>query len=204
MCRTAPASGSASIRKPSTAAHFARAAMEGVTLGMNYGLRRLRQLGRQAPANPRHRRRRQIEILAPDHGRCVRRRSGHGQGERRRGLRRGLAGALVLALAAGRARQDQRHHRPIRPSQQKRARPSAKAGVQIYRELQMIQDEFSRGLAPYFPPPPPLRHRPSSQKVRNFHICTLKQNRSGRRFRSNPWCRGAHAPCGPRRQRSEI
>jgi len=28
-----------------TAAHFARAAMEGVTLGMNYGLRRLRQLG---------------------------------------------------------------------------------------------------------------------------------------------------------------
>jgi D-xylulose kinase len=28
-----------------TAAHFARAALEGVTLGMNYGLRRLRQLG---------------------------------------------------------------------------------------------------------------------------------------------------------------
>jgi len=31
--------------KTFTAAHFARAAMEGVTLGMNYGLRRLRQLG---------------------------------------------------------------------------------------------------------------------------------------------------------------
>lgn len=30
-----------------TAAHFARAAMEGVTLGMNYGLRRLRELGLQ-------------------------------------------------------------------------------------------------------------------------------------------------------------
>jgi xylulokinase len=28
-----------------TAQHFARATMEGVTLGMNYGLRRLRQLG---------------------------------------------------------------------------------------------------------------------------------------------------------------
>ena len=28
-----------------TASHFARAAMEGVTLGMNYGLRRLRELG---------------------------------------------------------------------------------------------------------------------------------------------------------------
>jgi sugar (pentulose or hexulose) kinase len=28
-----------------TAAHFARAALEGVTLGMNYGLRRLRELG---------------------------------------------------------------------------------------------------------------------------------------------------------------
>ncbi len=31
-----------------TAAHFARAAMEGVTLGMNYGLRRLAELGVQA------------------------------------------------------------------------------------------------------------------------------------------------------------
>jgi xylulokinase len=31
--------------KTFTAAHFARAAMEGVTLGMNYGLRRLRELG---------------------------------------------------------------------------------------------------------------------------------------------------------------
>src|SRR5256886_4194616 len=30
-----------------TAEHFARAAVEGVTLGMNYGLRRLRQLGIQ-------------------------------------------------------------------------------------------------------------------------------------------------------------
>jgi xylulokinase len=32
-------------QKTFTAAHFARAAMEGVTLGMNYGLRRLRELG---------------------------------------------------------------------------------------------------------------------------------------------------------------
>ena len=31
--------------KTFTAEHFARAAMEGVTLGMNYGLRRLRELG---------------------------------------------------------------------------------------------------------------------------------------------------------------
>ena len=33
--------------KPFTAPHFARAAMEGVTLGMNYGLRRLAELGVQ-------------------------------------------------------------------------------------------------------------------------------------------------------------
>jgi xylulokinase len=32
-------------QKTFTASHFARAAMEGVTLGMNYGLRRLRELG---------------------------------------------------------------------------------------------------------------------------------------------------------------
>jgi len=31
-----------------TAPHFARAAMEGVTLGMNYGLRRLAELGVKA------------------------------------------------------------------------------------------------------------------------------------------------------------
>ena len=40
---------------------FCRAAMEGVTLGMNYGLRRLASSACKPHANPRHRRRRQIE-----------------------------------------------------------------------------------------------------------------------------------------------
>ena len=48
-------------RAPSRAQHFARAAMEGVTLGMNYGLRRLAELGVKPQADPRHRRRREIQ-----------------------------------------------------------------------------------------------------------------------------------------------
>ena len=87
-------------RKTFTAAHFARAAMEGVTLGMNYGLRRLRELGVKPTPNPRHRRRRQIQSLAPNHGRRIRRRGRHSQGWRRRRLRRRFAGPLVLASAA--------------------------------------------------------------------------------------------------------
>ena len=50
--------------------------MEGVTLGMNYGLRRLAELGVKPRANPRHWRRGQIQILAADHGGCFRGRSG--------------------------------------------------------------------------------------------------------------------------------
>ena len=44
-CPTAPGCGSASARAPATPAHMARAAMEGATLGLNYGLNRLRALG---------------------------------------------------------------------------------------------------------------------------------------------------------------
>ena len=49
--------------------HFARASMEGVTLGMNYGLRRLGDTRVQESTDPRHRRRSAVESLAADHGR---------------------------------------------------------------------------------------------------------------------------------------
>ena len=72
--------------------------MEGVTLGMNYGLRRLAELG----VKPKQIRATgggaKSQALAADHGRRVQRRSRDAQGGRRRGLRRGVAGALVLAL----------------------------------------------------------------------------------------------------------
>ena len=47
---------------------FARAAMEGVTMGMNYGLQRLRQLGVKPCPNSRDRGRGQIAFLAANHG----------------------------------------------------------------------------------------------------------------------------------------
>ena len=77
--------------------YLARAAMEGVTMGMNYGLRRLARTRRQAGANPRDRRRREIEGLAANHGGHFQHGSRHAEGQRRRGVRRGVAGALVLA-----------------------------------------------------------------------------------------------------------
>ena len=58
-------------------------------------------VGRQTDANPRYGRRRQVQGLAADHGRCLQRGGGHPESQRRRGLRRRPAGALVLALAAG-------------------------------------------------------------------------------------------------------
>ena len=109
-CPTAPASGSASTKDFRRRLILPRAAMEGVTLGMNYGLRRLRELGVKPAPNPRHRRRGEVEILAADHGGRFRRGSGDAESERRRGLRRGFAGALVLALAARRNGLHQRHH----------------------------------------------------------------------------------------------
>ena len=142
-------------QKTFEAGHFARAAMEGVTLGMNYGLRRLAELGVQADANPRHRRRRQIQGLAADHGRRLQRGSRHAESQRRRGLRRGLAGALVLAPAAGREGLHQRHHRPVRGAERRRNGPSRIAkNAAVYRELQGIQDEMSASLRDAF-----KRHR---------------------------------------------
>jgi len=138
-------------QKTFTAAHFARSAMEGVTLGLNYGLRRLRQLG----VNPR-----QIRVT--------------GGGAKSRLWRQIMAdvfdaevitvqvsegaayGAALQALWCWRLQRGERVKisditgQFVRLNKSESARP-AKAGVQIYRELQAIQDELSLALRPVFP-----------------------------------------------------
>ena len=133
-----------------SAAHFARAAMEGVTLGMNYGLRRLRQLG----VKPR-----QIRVT--------------GGGAKSKLWRQIMAdvfdaevitvkvseaaayGAALQALWCWRLQRGERvkisdiTSQFVRLNKPEAARP-AKAGVQVYRDLQIIQDELSLALRPVF------------------------------------------------------
>jgi xylulokinase len=140
-------------QKTFTAAHFARAAMEGVTMGMNYGLRRLRQLG----VKPR-----QIRVT--------------GGGAKSPLWRQIMAdvfdaevvtvkvsegaayGAALQALWCWRLQRGERVKisditgQFVRLNKPEAAHPS-KAGVQAYRELQTIQDELSLALRPVF-----LRH----------------------------------------------
>jgi xylulokinase len=136
--------------KTFTAAHFARAAMEGVTLGMNYGLRRLRQLG----VKPR-----QIRVT--------------GGGAKSKLWRQIMAdvfdaevvtvkvsegaayGAALQALWCWRLQRGERVKisditgQFVRLNKPEAAHPG-KAGVQIYRESQTIQDELSLALRPVF------------------------------------------------------
>jgi xylulokinase len=140
--------------KTFTAAHFARAAMEGVTLGMNYGLRRLRQLG----VKPR-----QIRVT--------------GGGAKSKFWRQIMAdvfdaevvtvkvseaaayGAALQALWCWRLHRGERVKinditaRFVRLNKGEIARPG-KAAVSVYREAQAIQDELSLALRPVF-----ARHR---------------------------------------------
>jgi xylulokinase len=133
-----------------TAAHFARAAMEGVTLGMNYGLRRLRQLG----VKPR-----QIRVT--------------GGGAKSKLWRQIMAdvfdaevvtvkvsegaayGAALQALWCWRRQRGERVKisditaQFVRLNQPETAHP-AKASVQTCRELQTMQDELSLALRPLF------------------------------------------------------
>ncbi len=133
-----------------TAAHFARAAMEGVTLGMNYGLRRLRQLG----VKPR-----QIRVT--------------GGGAKSKLWRQIMAdvfdaevvtvkvseaaayGAALQALWCWRRQRGERVKisditaQFVRLNKPETARP-AKSSVQTYRELQVMQDELSLALRPLF------------------------------------------------------
>ena len=77
-----------------TPAHLARATMEGVTLGLAYGLRPLPRTRRQAHRNPAHRRRQQKRDLAADRGGYFRRADRLPLLQRRRGARRGDAGGM--------------------------------------------------------------------------------------------------------------
>jgi xylulokinase len=137
-------------QKTFTAAHFARAAMEGVTLGMNYGLRRLRQLG----VKPR-----QIRVT--------------GGGAKSKLWRQIMAdvfdaevvtvkvsegaayGAALQALWCWRLQRGERVKISditgefVRLNKAETARP-AKEEVSVYRELQTIQDELSLALRPVF------------------------------------------------------
>ena len=136
--------------KTFTAAHFARAAMEGVTLGMNYGLRRLRQLG----VKPR-----QIRVT--------------GGGSKSKLWRQIMAdvfdaevvtvkvsegaayGAALQALWCWRLQRGERVKisditgQFVHLNKTEAAHPQ-KAGVLVYRDLQIMQDELSLVLRPLF------------------------------------------------------
>ncbi|HEY3861664.1 MAG TPA: xylulokinase [Verrucomicrobiae bacterium] len=133
-----------------TAAHFSRAAMEGVTLGMNYGLRRLRQLG----VRPR-----QIRVT--------------GGGAKSKLWRQIMAdvfdaevvtvkvsegaayGAALQALWCWRLSRGERVKisditgQFVHLNKAEAAHPG-KAGVQVYRDMQTLQDELSMALRPVF------------------------------------------------------
>ena len=137
-----------------TAPHFARAAMEGVTLGMNYGLRRLRQLG-----------------LRPKQIRAT------GGGAKSKFWRQIMAdvfeaevvtlkesegaayGAALQALWCWRRQRGERvtiseiTDEFVQLNRAETAEPNAR-NVKLYRELQELQDETSRSLRGVF-----ARHR---------------------------------------------
>ncbi len=137
-------------QKTFTAPHFARAALEGVTMGMNYGLRRLRQLG----VKPR-----QIRVTG-----------GGAKSDLWRQIMADVFDAEVVTVkvsegaAYGAALQAfwcwrlQRGERVkisditaqfVRLNKPEAARP-AKAEVSVYRELQAMQDDLSLALRPVF------------------------------------------------------
>jgi len=136
--------------KTFNAAHFARASMEGVTLGMNYGLRRLAELGV-----------RPIQIRAT------------GGGSRSRAWRQIMAdifnaqvvtlkvsegaayGAALQALWCWRRQQGEKiamcelTDRFVEVNEKEMAEPNPE-NVAIYRELQDLQDEMSKSLRGVF------------------------------------------------------
>jgi xylulokinase len=137
-----------------TAAHYARAALEGVTLGMNYGLRRLAELG----VKPRQ----------------IRATGGGANAKLWRQIMADVFNAQVVTLkvgegaAYGAALQalwcwrltcgekigiDEITDRFVRLNQAETAEPSA-GNVTVYRELQALQDATSKALRGVF-----TRHR---------------------------------------------
>jgi len=136
--------------KTFNAAHFARASMEGVTLGMNYGLRRLAELGVQP-----------TQIRAT------------GGGSRSRAWRQIMAdifnaqvvtlkvsegaayGAALQALWCWRRQQGEDismsdlTDRFVEVNEKEMAEPNPE-NVAVYRELQALQDEMSKSLRGVF------------------------------------------------------
>jgi len=137
-----------------TAPHFARAAMEGVTLGMNYGLRRLRQLGvkprqiRATGGGAKSKFWRQImaDIFEAE---VVTLKESEGA----------AYGAALQALWCWRLQRGERvsiHQITdefVRLNRAETVEPIA-ANVKIYREMQEMQDQTSLALRPVF-----VRHR---------------------------------------------
>jgi sugar (pentulose or hexulose) kinase len=132
------------------AAHFARAAMEGVTLGMNYGLRRLAELGVKAKqiratgggANSKLWRQIMADIFDAE---VVTLKVGEGA----------AYGAALQALwcwrlqKGDRARIEDITDEFVTLNKVETTTPDAKRAA-IYRELQAIQDETSRSLRGVF------------------------------------------------------
>jgi xylulokinase len=133
-----------------TAAHYARAAMEGVTLGMNYGLRRLGELGvkpkqiRATGGGAQSKLWRQI-MADVFNAEVVTLKVAEGA----------AYGAAMQALACWRnARGDRTTIREVTEqfvtlNRAERTEPDAKA-VKAYAELQALQDELSTALRPAF------------------------------------------------------
>ncbi len=137
-----------------TAAHFARAAMEGVTLGMNYGLRRLAELGVKATqiratgggANSKLWRQIMADVFNAE---VVTLKVGEGA----------AYGAALQALWCWRNQQGEKvsieaitdEYVALNPAQTTQPR---KTNVAVYAELQALQDELSRALRSAF-----TRHR---------------------------------------------
>jgi xylulokinase len=120
--------------------HLARAAIEGATLGMNYGLQAARRPGREGPRDPPDRRRRAFGLwrqIAAD----IFRRPGRGDGPgRERGPRGRPPGGLVRLAGprlGRRARRALRKERLPGRVDALRARPGARA---LYRERQRFHD----------------------------------------------------------------
>jgi sugar (pentulose or hexulose) kinase len=129
-----------------TASHFARAALEGVTLGMNYGLRRLAELGLQPTqiratgggANSKLWRQIMADVFDAE---VVTLRVGEGA----------AYGAALQALWCWRRQRGEKVEIAeitdafVGLNRQERAQPRA-AHVSRYRELQALQNELSTSL----------------------------------------------------------
>ena len=133
-----------------TAGYYARAAMEGVTLGMNYGLRRLAQLGvkatqiRATGGGARSRLWRQI-MADVFNAEVVTLQVGEGA----------AYGAALQALWCWRREKGEKVEISdltdafVKLNKKETARPN-KASVEVYRELQALQDETSLALRQVF------------------------------------------------------